>query len=106
MPTLSYRMIATHFTEQQWNKLIHPAIRSTYNAAGMAKNFPYVILYGPLEYQGIGVKTPYILQEIIHIITFLNEAACNSSTGETTIECRIFQGGNWHPFFSHLHQVQ
>ena len=48
----------------------------------MVKNFLYAILYGPLEYQGIGVKNPYFLQEIIHIITFLNEAASNSSTGE------------------------
>ena len=46
------------------------------------QNFQYAILYGHLKYQGIGVKTPYFLQEIIHIITFLNETTCNSSTGE------------------------
>ena len=82
MSTLSYRMIVTQFTEQQWNKAIRPAIQATCNAAGMKKNFPHAILYDPLEYQGIGVKNSYLLQEIIHIITFLNEAACNSSTGE------------------------
>ena len=48
----------------------------------MVKNFPHAILYGPLVYQGIGVKNPFFLQGIILIITFLNEAACNSSTGE------------------------
>ena len=48
----------------------------------MAKNFKQAILYGQLEYQGIGVKNPYFLPGIIHIIAFLNEAACNSSTGE------------------------
>ena len=52
------------------------------NAAGMAKNIAHVIFYGPLEYQGIGVQNPYILQGIIHITTFLNEGACDSSTGE------------------------
>ena len=82
MPTLSYRMIVTQFIEQQWNKAICPAIRATCKTVGIAKNFPHVILYGLLEYQGIGVKNPYFLQEIIHIITFLNEATCNSSTGE------------------------
>ena len=82
MPTLSYRMIVTQFTEQQWNKAIRPAIQATCNAAGMAKNIAHAILYGPLEYQGIGVQNPYILQGIIHIIAFLNEATCNSSTGE------------------------
>ena len=82
MPTLSYRMIATQFIEQEWNKAISPAIRVTCNAAGMAKNFSRAVLFGPQKYQGIGVKTPFFLQEIIHITVFLNEAACNSSTGE------------------------
>ena len=82
MPTLSDRMITTQFTEQQWNKAIRPAIRATCTAAGMVKNFPHTILYGPLVYQGVEVKHPFFLQGIIHIITFLNEVAYNSSTGE------------------------
>ena len=48
----------------------------------MTKNVLYAVLYDPLKYQGIGVKNFYFLQEIIHIFTFLNKAACNSSTGE------------------------
>ena len=56
MPTLSYRMIATQFTEPQWNKANAPAIRVTYNAAGTTKNFARAVLFGPQEYQGIGVK--------------------------------------------------
>ena len=48
----------------------------------MVKKFPHAILYWPLVYQGIEVKNSFFLQGIIHIITFLNEAACNSSTGE------------------------
>ena len=82
MPTLSYRMIATQFTEQEWNTAIRLAIRVTCNAAGMAKNFSRPVMFGPQKYQGIGVKNPFFLQEIIRITTFLNEAACNSSTGE------------------------
>ena len=52
------------------------------NAACMAKNIAYVIFYGPLEYQGIGVQNPYILQGIIHIIAFLNKGVFDSSTGK------------------------
>ena len=61
MPTLSYRMVATQFTKQQWKKDICPAIRVTCNAAGMAKNFSHVVLFGPPEYQGVGVENPYFL---------------------------------------------
>ena len=35
MPSLSYKMIATQFTEQQWNKMILPAIQATINAGGV-----------------------------------------------------------------------
>ena len=56
MPTLSYRMIATQFTEQQWKKYMCPAIWATCNAAGMVKNFTHANLLDPLEYQSIGVK--------------------------------------------------
>ena len=82
MPSLSYRMIATQFSEEEWNKAIRPAIRATMNAAGMAKNIAHAIFYGPLEYQGIGVQNPFFLQGIIHVTTLLNEGACDSSTGE------------------------
>ena len=75
-------MIATQFSEQQWNTAIRPAICAKMNAAGMVKNIAHAIFYGPLEYQGIGVQNPYFLQGIIHITTFLNEGACDSFTGE------------------------
>ena len=75
-------MIATQFAEQEWKKEIRPAICVTCNAAGMAKNFSHAVLFGPQEFQGIGAKNPFFLQDIIHITAFLNEAACNSSTGE------------------------
>ena len=75
-------MIATQFKEQQRNKAINPAICATCNATGIAKNCPHAVLYGPLEFQGIGVENPYFLHEIIHITIFLNEAPCNSSTNE------------------------
>ena len=52
------------------------------NTAGMAKNIAHAIFYGPLEYQGIGVQNSYIHQRIIHIITFLNKGASDSSTGK------------------------
>ena len=81
IPTLAYKIIATQFTEQQWNKTIYSAIRATCNTTGLEKSFPHAVLYGPLIYQDIGVKNPFFLQSIIHIITFLNEAACNLSTG-------------------------
>ena len=65
-------MIATQLAEQQWDKIISPTIQATPNDTGVVRNFAPAILYGPEEYQGLAVKNPYFLQEIIYIIAFLN----------------------------------
>ena len=82
MPSLSYKMIATQFTEQQWNKMISPAIQATLNAAGVVRNLAHAVLYGPEKYQSLAVQNPFFLQQIIHITTLMTDAVCNSSTGE------------------------
>ena len=63
MPSLSYMMIATQFTEQQWNKMISPAIQATLNAAGVVRNLAHAVLNGPEKYQGLAVKNPFFLQQ-------------------------------------------
>ena len=44
MHSLSYKMIATQFTEQQWNKIISPTIQATLNAAGIVCNLAHTVL--------------------------------------------------------------
>ena len=77
---LSYKMIATQFTKQQWNKTIWPAIQATLNATGIVRNLAHAVLYGPEKYQGLAVMNPFFLQQIINITALLIEAVCNSST--------------------------
>jgi hypothetical protein len=48
----------------------------------MAESFPRKVLYGPELYQGIDMKHPFFLQEISHIITHVQEAVCQSQTGQ------------------------
>ena len=62
--------------------MISPAIRATLNAAGIVRNMAHAVVYGPAMYQGFGVLNPFFLQQIIHIITLITEAVCNSSTGK------------------------
>ena len=105
IPSLSYRMIVTQFTEQQWNKAVAPAICTTYN---VAVNFTRAVLYGPLGYQDIGFQNPYLLQEIIHIIALLNKSVCNSSTSKllhANAE-QSFQCWDWNSVSSYLHTLQ
>jgi hypothetical protein len=48
----------------------------------MAKLFPRKVLYGPELYQGMDMKHPFFLQEISHIMTHVQEAVCQSQTGQ------------------------
>ena len=82
MTSLFYEMIATQFTEQQWNNTILPAIQATLNAAGVVRNLAHAVLYGPEKYQGLAVMNPFFLRQIVHITAFMLDTACNSSTGK------------------------
>lgn len=53
IPSLSYKMAASQFTEDQWEKMISPAIRATLNAAGIVWNMAHAVVYGPAKYQGL-----------------------------------------------------
>jgi hypothetical protein len=48
----------------------------------MAKLFPRKVLYGPELYQGLDRKHPFFLQETSHIMTHVQEAVCQSQTGQ------------------------
>ena len=67
--------------------MISPAIQSTLNAAGVARNLAHAVLYGPEKYQGLAVQNPFFLQQIIPITTLVTEAVCNSSTGRIFRYC-------------------
>jgi hypothetical protein len=82
MASIQYPMIATQFSESEWNKIIRPALQATLNSAGMAKLFPRKVLYGPELYQGMDMKHPFFLQEISHIMTHVQEAVCQSQIGQ------------------------
>ena len=69
-------MLATQFSRKQWSQIVSPAISATLNAAGMMKTLARAVFYGPALYQGIDAKKPFYLQEIIHIMAFLNESVC------------------------------
>ena len=62
--------------------MISPAIQATLNAAGVVLNIAHAVLYGPEKYQGLVVRNPFFLKQIIHITTLITEAMCNSSTGK------------------------
>ena len=81
MPPLSYSMVVTQLSENEWKQIISPAARATMNSASMVRNMPHAIFYGPENYQGLKFYHPYFLQEITHIMILVQESVSQSQTG-------------------------
>ncbi len=67
MKTLEYPRRATALSLKEWNQVMSPLLRCILPRTGIAKNFPHVIVYGPTEYQGLGLMHPWYGQELSHL---------------------------------------
>jgi hypothetical protein len=59
-----------------------PPLAEALPASGMTQKYPYVVVYSPLKYQGLGIIQPFYWQEITHIISVLRESCMPSITGD------------------------
>jgi hypothetical protein len=81
LKTLEYPMVATTMTKPEWDKIMSPLMAEALLASGMTKKYPFVVAYGPLKYQGLGIVHPFYWQEIQHINAILCESSMPSITG-------------------------
>ena len=47
-------------------------------SAGMIRNIPHTIFYGPQKYQGLNMYKPYFLQGITHVMILIQESVLQS----------------------------
>ena len=82
MPRVEYPLVATTMTEKQTRHFMAPAINQALNSSGMMKNFPRAVVYGPDEFQGLGIHNPFITQGVEHIKALINEIDAGTDTGD------------------------
>ena len=85
MKTIEYPLTATTFTEAQWNSIMAPVIKTVLQKSGFSATFPRDIFFGPVKYQGFGCKHPYYHQEMLHVVTLVNEILNTTQTGQLLI---------------------
>ena len=73
--TVNYPTPVTSMTWKQWNKGIRPALRVCLPRAGIARNFPRIVLHGPIKYQGGGLMHPWFRQQVEKIAVLWESAA-------------------------------
>ena len=87
--TLEYPMESTCLSKDDWTHIMSPALLSSLPKLGIWHNFPREIVYGPEYHQGIGLKDPFIWQNLLHIRVLIQEGAKSSLTGrllQSTVE--------------------
>ena len=67
MKTMEYPMATTTMLEKEWNYIMAPILLSGLPRAGIDRNFPRAILYGPKSLQGFGIMHPWYHQELTHL---------------------------------------
>ena len=59
-----YPQRALTLSWNNWKDIMAEPLKTCLPRAGMARNFPRVVLFGPTEFQGNGLKHPYFSTEI------------------------------------------
>ena len=75
-------MVATTIDSKHWKFIMAPLLKSALPKGGIAQTFPRDVLYGPLSFQGLDLKDPWYHQEILHLITSVEETLHSSITGQ------------------------
>ena len=81
MKSIEYAMPVTQFSEDEWRRIISPALVPTLQSSGIAGNAPRASLFGSALYQGFDLMNPFFNQEISHLMTLLQESVSGSQTG-------------------------
>lgn len=71
--TWDYPKIAVSLTAADWEEICKLVIPTVLNKSGVSSKFPWVLLYAPIKYHGMGLKNPFIDQMIQQVICYANE---------------------------------
>jgi hypothetical protein len=82
LKTLEYPMVATTISEKLWEYIMAPILQAGLPRLGIARNFPRDILFGPKSLQGFGIFHPWYRQELMHLITGIQQSSFQSISGE------------------------
>jgi hypothetical protein len=82
-------MMATYLTKVECKKIMRPFLNAGLSASGVIKTMPHAMVWGPVRYQGLGIRHLYITQGTKHLLAILRHATRPTLTGklpQTTIK--------------------
>ena len=90
---MKYSTEVTRFTEEEWRKIVQPALTATLRKAKMQAKFHRAILHRPALYQKFGWKHPFYLQRIKHLLVIIQESVNPDSQTDMLLRAtaKLFQ---------------
>ena len=82
MKTFEYPMRAICLTKKDWAKVMPTVLQAAKQKSGYSKHFPNAVLYGPKEFLGLGMKDPWVTQELKHLEALWEKATCMDISGQ------------------------
>jgi hypothetical protein len=82
MKTIKDPLVATSLTAKQCKAIMSPMLTAGLHSIGIQRNLPQVLVYGPIQYQGLGVRDPWATQLIEHLHCILRHCTRDTIMGQ------------------------
>jgi hypothetical protein len=82
MKTAEYLMMATYLSKVQCEKIMRPFLNASLSASGVVRSMPRAIVWGPMRYQGLGIRHLWTTQGVEHLLAILRHATRSTLTGQ------------------------
>ncbi|CAJ1946157.1 unnamed protein product [Cylindrotheca closterium] len=74
-------MALTTLNAQQWQDIMSPVLQVCLPKSGVCRNFPRLVVFAPVDYQGLGVPHPFGKQVYKHLEMILRHMSGGTKTG-------------------------
>jgi hypothetical protein len=75
-------MMATYLTKADCEKIMHLFLNAGLSASGVVYSMPRAVVWGPLRYQGLGIRQLYTTQGVEHLLDILRHATYPTLSGQ------------------------
>jgi hypothetical protein len=102
--TVEYPMMATYLDKSQCEDIMKPFLNAGLSASGVTSKMPRPVVWGPLRYQGLGIRHLWTTQGVEHLLAILRHGTQPSLTGRllrTTLEDMQLETGLSKSFLSY-----
>ena len=99
---LEYPLAATTLSKRKLDKIMSHVLSSALPRAGFTRKFPRAVIYGPVEFQGMGVTSLYDYQYCRHVQDIVDQTWRGTPTGkliQINLEAVKVEAGLFGPLF-------